>query len=75
MGSRAEDPAGSLSHGEKRQLEIAMALAQNPQVLLLDEPLAGLAGAERERIGQLILELDPQITVLMVEHDLEYALR
>lgn len=75
LGSRAEDPAGSLSHGEKRQLEIAMALAQIPQVLLLDEPLAGLAGAERERIGQLILELDPQITVLMVEHDLEYALR
>lgn len=75
LGLRAEDPAGSLSHGEKRQLEIAMALAQKPQVLLLDEPLAGLAGAERERIGQLIQGLDPSITVLLVEHDLEYALR
>nr|WP_018111969.1 ATP-binding cassette domain-containing protein [Thermus igniterrae] len=75
LSGRAEDPAGALSHGEKRQLEIAMALVQDPQVLLLDEPLAGLSGAERERIGQLILGLDPGITVLLVEHDLEYALR
>ncbi|WP_135256836.1 ATP-binding cassette domain-containing protein [Thermus caldilimi] len=75
LSARAGDPAGSLSHGEKRQLEIAMALVQDPQVLLLDEPLAGLSGAERERIGRLILELDPRMTVLLVEHDLEYALR
>jgi len=72
---RANVAASQLSHGEKRQLEIAMALAQNPEVLLLDEPLAGLSGAERERIGELILGLDPQMTVLLVEHDLEYALK
>jgi len=71
---RASDSAGTLSHGEKRQLEIAMALAQRPGLLLLDEPLAGLSGAERERIGRLIQELDPSITVLLVEHDLDYAL-
>lgn len=75
LSARAEDPAGALSHGEKRQLEIAMAIAQDPQVLLLDEPLAGLSGAERERIGRLIMDLDPRMTVLLVEHDLEYALR
>ncbi|WP_051909188.1 ATP-binding cassette domain-containing protein [Thermus scotoductus] len=49
--SRAEEKADNLSHGEKRQLEIAMALVQKPQVLLLDEPLAGLSGAERERMA------------------------
>jgi len=71
---RAEEKAGNLSHGEKRQLEIAMALVQKPQVLLLDEPLAGLSGAERERMGRLIRELDRNTTVLLVEHDLDYAL-
>lgn len=75
LSERAQLKAAQLSHGEKRQLEIAMALVQNPKVLLLDEPLAGLSGAERERIGALILSLDPQMTVLLVEHDLEYALR
>lgn len=72
---RADAVASQLSHGEKRQLEIAMALVQSPSLLLLDEPLAGLSGAERERIGELILSLNPQMTVLLVEHDLEYALR
>ncbi|WP_243095112.1 ATP-binding cassette domain-containing protein [Thermus thalpophilus] len=71
---RAQDMAGALSHGEKRQLEIAMALAQRPSVLLLDEPLAGLSGAERERIGRLIQQLPAQTTVLLVEHDLDFAL-
>lgn len=75
LAERAAVEAAQLSHGEKRQLEIAMALVQNPQVLLLDEPLAGLSGAERERIGALILDLDPRMTVLLVEHDLEYALK
>ena len=75
LAERAGVEAGRLSHGEKRQLEIAMALVQRPSVLLLDEPLAGLSGAERERIGRLILGLDPRITVLLVEHDLDYALR
>ncbi|WP_337844622.1 ATP-binding cassette domain-containing protein [Thermus sp.] len=74
LAGRAEEEAGRLSHGEKRQLEIAMALVQRPGLLLLDEPLAGLSGAERERIARLILGLDPRITVLLVEHDLDYAL-
>jgi branched-chain amino acid transport system ATP-binding protein len=71
---RAEEPADELSHGEHRQLEIAMALAQDPEVLLADEPLAGLAQAERERIALLLRELDRDLTMIIVEHDLEFAL-
>jgi branched-chain amino acid transport system ATP-binding protein len=71
---RAEDPAAALSHGEHRQLEIAMALAQEPLVLLADEPLAGLAQAERERISALLRGLDTDLTMIVVEHDLEFAL-
>jgi branched-chain amino acid transport system ATP-binding protein len=74
LDHRADDPADSLSHGEHRQLEIAMALAQQPSVLLADEPLAGLAQAERERIAQLLRGLDRDLTMIIVEHDLEFAL-
>jgi branched-chain amino acid transport system ATP-binding protein len=72
----AEKPGVSvaaLSHGEARQLEIAAALVQRPSLLLLDEPLAGLASAERERIGRLLVELTREITVLLIEHDLDFA--
>jgi ABC-type branched-subunit amino acid transport system ATPase component len=71
---RADTPAAALSHGEHRQLEIAMALAQEPSVLLADEPLAGLAQAEREQIAQLLRGLDAGLTMIVVEHDLEFAL-
>jgi branched-chain amino acid transport system ATP-binding protein len=71
---RADDPADSLSHGEHRQLEIAMALSQEPSVLLADEPLAGLAQTERERISELLRGLDADLTMIVVEHDLEFAL-
>ncbi|MFA9430277.1 ATP-binding cassette domain-containing protein [Egicoccus sp. AB-alg2] len=71
---RADEPADSLSHGEHRQLEIAMALVQQPQILLADEPLAGLAQVERERISDLLRALDRELTMIIVEHDLEFAL-
>jgi branched-chain amino acid transport system ATP-binding protein len=73
LAGKILEPAMTLSHGEMRQLEIACALVQRPTLLLLDEPLAGLAGAERERIGALLLALPANITVLLIEHDLDFA--
>jgi branched-chain amino acid transport system ATP-binding protein len=64
----------NLSHGEQRQLEIALALAGRPRVLLLDEPTAGLSPAESRLMAGLLTRLDPAITVLMIEHDMDIAL-
>jgi branched-chain amino acid transport system ATP-binding protein/branched-chain amino acid transport system permease protein len=63
--------AGSLSYGGQRLLDMALALATKPRVLLLDEPLAGLAAAERERVGRLIKQISVDIPVLLVEHDID----
>jgi branched-chain amino acid transport system ATP-binding protein len=63
-----------LSHGEQRQLEIALALAGRPKVLLLDEPTAGLSPAESQHMARLLGGLDPAVTVLMIEHDMDIAL-
>jgi branched-chain amino acid transport system ATP-binding protein len=65
----------NLSHGEQRQLEIALALAGQPKVLLLDEPTAGLSPAESQHMARLLQTLDPTITVLMIEHDMDIALQ
>ena len=73
LGDKALVNVSELSHGESRQLEIAAALVQQPTMLLLDEPLAGLAAAERERVGRLLLELPRDVTVLLIEHDLDFA--
>ena len=73
LGAKAQEPATALSHGELRQLEIAAALVQRPSLLLLDEPLAGLAASERRRIGALLTGLPRDITVLLIEHDLDFA--
>jgi branched-chain amino acid transport system ATP-binding protein len=64
----------NLSHGEQRQLEIALALAGRPRMLLLDEPTAGLSPAESRLMADLLRRLDPAITVLMIEHDMDIAL-
>ena len=63
--------AGSLSHGERRQLEVAVALGTEPSVLLLDEPAAGMSAAETARFKQMVLDLPREITVMLVEHDLD----
>jgi branched-chain amino acid transport system ATP-binding protein len=68
-------PAGLLSHGQKRQLEIAMCLATAPQVLLLDEPLAGMGAEETERMLSLLDELRTSHAILLVEHDMDAVFR
>ncbi len=68
-------PAGLLSHGQKRQLEIAMCLATAPQVLLLDEPLAGMGAEETERMLALLAELKQGHAILLVEHDMDAVFR
>ncbi len=68
-------PAGLLSHGQKRQLEIAMCLATDPQVLLLDEPLAGMGAEETDRMLDLLVELKPGHAILLVEHDMDAVFR
>jgi len=67
--------AGLLSHGQKRQLEIAMCLATQPQVLLLDEPLAGMGAEETERMLTLLAELKSSHAILLVEHDMDAVFR
>lgn len=74
LDSRADMTAASLSHGEHRQLEIAMALATQPRLLLLDEPMAGLGPDESKRMVSLLRELKGVLTIIMVEHDMETVL-
>jgi branched-chain amino acid transport system ATP-binding protein len=74
LGGKALWPVDQTSYGEKRRLEIAMALAQEPRVLLLDEPLAGLSSEERDTVTALLRKIDRSITIVMIEHDMEVAL-
>lgn len=73
LGDKAEATARDLSHGEQRQLEIALALAGAPRLLLLDEPTAGLSPAESALMTALLRTLDPAITLLVIEHDMDVA--
>jgi branched-chain amino acid transport system ATP-binding protein len=66
---------GSISHGEQRQLEVAMARATEPKLMLLDEPASGLSRGERVALTDLLLELDRSITLILIEHDMDVALR
>ena len=75
LAALAARPAGTLSHGAKRQLEIAMCLATRPQVLLLDEPLAGMGAEETERMLRLLAALKAEHAVLLVEHDMDAVFR
>jgi branched-chain amino acid transport system ATP-binding protein len=71
LNARADRPASALSHGEHRQLELAIALAGNPRMLLLDEPMAGLGPEESARMVEMLRALKRELTILLVEHDME----
>jgi branched-chain amino acid transport system ATP-binding protein len=75
LGNRLETLVGSLSHGEQRQLEVGMARAGDPKLMMLDEPAAGLSRGERVALTELLLGLDPSITLILIEHDMDVALR
>jgi branched-chain amino acid transport system ATP-binding protein len=71
LGERADVPAATLAHGEQRQLEIAMALATRPRLLLLDEPTAGMGPEESRQMVALLARLKRQQTLLLIEHDMD----
>jgi branched-chain amino acid transport system ATP-binding protein len=69
------EPVGSLSHGEHRQVALALALASQPRLLMLDEPASGLSRGERQLLTDLLLGLGREITLIVIEHDMDVALR
>ena len=71
LGSRADVPVSRLSHGEQRELELAVALATRPQILLLDEPMAGLGVTESARMVKLLTDLRREVSIVLVEHDMD----
>jgi len=75
LTARLDSLVMDLSHGEQRQLEVGMARVSNPTLMMLDEPAAGLSRAERVKLTELLLKLDPSITLILIEHDMDVALR
>lgn len=74
LAGRGPNVVADLSHGEQRQLELAMALALQPKILMLDEPAAGFSPAERQHLIALLRELPEEISLLLIEHDMDIAL-
>ena len=73
LTSKADLTAGLLSHGEKQRLEIGMLVAQSPDLLLVDEPVAGLTDEETENVGNLLLNLAESHSIIVIEHDMEFV--
>jgi branched-chain amino acid transport system ATP-binding protein len=75
LEGKLADLVGSLSHGEQRQLEVGMARIGDPKLMMLDEPASGLSRGERVALTDLLLQLDASITLILIEHDMDVALR
>ena len=75
LADRHGTPCGALSHGERRQLEVALVIACRPRLVLFDEPTAGMSAAETQRFAQLVESLPPELTTVVVEHDLDVVFR
>jgi branched-chain amino acid transport system ATP-binding protein len=75
LSDRLDVLVQELSHGEQRQLEVGMARVAEPKLMMLDEPAAGLSRAERVNLTEQLLQLDPEITLILIEHDMDVALR
>jgi len=73
LNLKADIPAELLSHGEKQRLEIGMLVAQSPDLLLVDEPVAGLTDEETEKVGELLLSLAKSHSIVVIEHDMEFV--
>jgi urea transport system ATP-binding protein len=73
LAEKAYQPAGSLSHGEKQWLEIGMVIVQDPDLLLIDEPVAGMTDDETEKTAQLLLSIAQDQTILVIEHDMDFV--
>ena len=75
LGPKLGVLVAELSHGEQRQLEVGMARVAEPRLMMLDEPAAGLSRNERVELTRSLLALDPEITLILIEHDMDVALR
>ena len=73
LTAKSEDLAGSLSHGQKQWLEIGMLLAQDPKLLLVDEPAAGMSDEETHKTGELLLSLEGKHSIIVIEHDMTFV--
>lgn len=73
LEDRKHDLAGSLSHGQKQWLEIGMLLAQDPKIMLVDEPAAGMSDEETERTGELLMSLEGKHSLIVIEHDMDFV--
>ena len=73
LSSKAYYPAGMLAHGEKQWLELGMVMAQNPELLLIDEPVAGMTPRETEKTGELLMAMARHHTLVVIEHDMTFV--
>ena len=74
LEAKKDEPAGALSHGEQRRLEIAVTMALRPKILLLDEPTQGMSSGDTQETSQLIAQLAKNVTILLIEHDVELVM-